>query len=84
MARSLGWKVEERTVTVDDCVEWAQRPGAEVGLMGTAAVIAQVGTLVIGDRRIDLATRDAADSKLVELRRTLGEIQTGARPFTFA
>jgi branched-chain amino acid aminotransferase len=84
VARSLGWKVEERTVTVDDCVEWAQRPGAEVGLMGTAAVIAQVGTLVIGDRRIDLATRDAADSKLVELRRTLGEIQTGARPFTFA
>lgn len=84
VARSLGWKVEERTLTVDDCIEWAQRPGAEVGLMGTAAVIAQVGTLVIGDRRIDLATRDAADSKLVELRRTLGEIQTGARSFTFA
>ena len=84
VARSLGWKVEERTVTVDDCIEWAQRPGAEVGLMGTAAVIAQVGTLVVGDRRIDLATRDAADSKLVELRRTLGEIQTGARSFTFA
>ncbi len=82
VARAMGWKVEERTITVDDCIEWAQRPGAEVGLTGTAAVIAQVGTLVVGDRRIELATQP--DSKLVELRRTLGEIQTGARPFTFA
>ena len=82
VARSMGWQVEERTVTVDECIEWAQRPGAEVGLMGTAAVIAQVGTLVVGDRRFELATQ--ADSKLVELRRALGEIQTGVRPFTFA
>jgi branched-chain amino acid aminotransferase len=82
VARSMGWTVEERTVTVDECVEWAARPGAEVGLMGTAAVIAQVGTLVVGDRRIDLV--EQPDSKLVELRRALGEIQTGVRPFTFA
>ncbi|MCB1001643.1 MAG: branched-chain-amino-acid transaminase [Acidimicrobiales bacterium] len=82
VARSLGWTVEERTVTVDEVAAWAARPGAEIGLMGTAAVIAQVGTLVVGDRRIELAAQEP--SKLVELRRTLGEIQTGARPFTFA
>lgn len=82
VARSLGWKVDERTVTVDEVAEWASRPTGEIGLMGTAAVIAQVGTLVVGDRRIEMTPQ--ADSKLVELRRTLGEIQTGARPFTFA
>lgn len=82
VARSLGWKVEERTLTVDDVVEWASRPTAEIGLMGTAAVIAQVGTLVVGDRRIELSPQEP--SKLVELRRTLGEIQTGARAFDFA
>ncbi len=82
VARSLGWTVEERTVTVDECIEWSARPGAEIGLMGTAAVIAQVGTLVVDDRRLTLSAPD--DGRLVELRRTLGEIQTGARPFTFA
>jgi branched-chain amino acid aminotransferase len=81
VARSLGWTVEERTVTVDDCIEWTSRPTGEIGLMGTAAVIAQVGTLVVGDQRLDLAPQP--DSRLVELRRALGEIQTGARPFSF-
>ena len=47
LAQSLGWRVTERELTVADCVEWAARPGAEVALTGTAAVVAAVGTLVV-------------------------------------
>lgn len=46
IAGDLGYRVEERPVTVDEVLAWAARPGAEAALSGTAAVLAGVGTLV--------------------------------------
>ena len=34
LARSLGWTVTEREVTVADCVDWVARPGAELAAHG--------------------------------------------------
>jgi branched-chain amino acid aminotransferase len=81
MARHLGWTVEERPVSLDECVEWVQRPGGELALAGTAAVIGSVGTLVVGDRRIEVAVSSGGSA--AELRRRLIDVQTGVTPFRF-
>jgi branched-chain amino acid aminotransferase len=86
VARSLGWTVEERTVTVDECIEWTARPGTEIGLMGTAAVMATVGTLVVDGVAHEVGRTAGVDgrmSRVDELRRRLGDIQTGVTPFDF-
>lgn len=48
IARDLGLDVEERPITVEEVLAW---PG-EAALAGTAAVLAGVGTLIHGDRRV--------------------------------
>jgi branched-chain amino acid aminotransferase len=80
LARSLGWRVTEREVTVDDCVEWTARPGAEVALTGTAAVVAAVGTLVVDGVAHPVGTTGTSP-RTEQLRRTLLDIQAGRTPF---
>ena len=79
VATSLGWRVEERDVTVADCVEWIARPGAELALTGTAAVVAPVGTLVVDGVAHPVGT-PGVDPRTDELRHALVAIQTGRAP----
>ncbi len=75
----LGYQVEERTVTVDDLVDWATRPDAEAALSGTAAALSPVGQLVLDGERIDIGTGQVGPNA-VRLRDALREVQTGIRP----
>ena len=47
LAGDLGYKVEERPLTTSELAEWAGH--GEVFLSGTAAVVAPVGTVIVGD-----------------------------------
>jgi branched-chain amino acid aminotransferase len=80
LASSLGWRVTEREVTVDDCRAWIARPGAELALTGTAAVVAAVGTLVIDDVAHPVG-RTATSPRTEQLRAALTDIQTGRARF---
>lgn len=82
VARSMGWRVDERGVTVDDVVEWIARPNAELALTGTAAVVGAVGTLIVAGEPLSVGTPGHAP-RTAELRQTLIEIQTGRRQFSF-
>jgi len=82
VAASLGWRVTERTVTVDDVVAWIARPGAELALTGTAAVVASVGTLVVDGTARPVGT-PGASPRTDELRAALIAIQTGRTPFAW-
>lgn len=79
LAADLGYEVEERTLTVDELVEWAARPDAEAALSGTAAALSPVGELVVDGRRIAVGTGEVGPNA-VRLRDALREVQTGARP----
>jgi branched-chain amino acid aminotransferase len=83
VARSMGWTVEEREISVEDVVEWIARPGAELALTGTAAVVGAVGTLIVAGEPLSVGTTGGAP-RTAELRRTLIEIQTGERQFDFS
>ena len=80
LARSLGWRVTEREMTVADCVEWAARPGAEIALTGTAAVVAAVGTLVV-DGATHQVGATGTSPRTDQLRRALLDIQAGRTSF---
>jgi branched-chain amino acid aminotransferase len=82
LARSLGWTVREEEVTVADCVAWIARPGAEVALTGTAAIVAPVGTLVV-DGVAHPVGSTGTDPRSAELRDALLAIQTGRAPAPF-
>lgn len=80
LARARGWNVEERDVTLDETLEWIARPGAELALTGTAAVVAPVGTLVVDGEAHTVG--DAGASPLAgELRQALVDVQTGKVSF---
>jgi len=79
LAPTLGIRVTERTITVDQLTEWISRPDAEVALVGTAAVLAPVGTVVVDGIRHTVGTASARH--VVErLRDTLIAVQTGRTP----
>ena len=82
LARSLGWRLTEHEVTVDDCRAWIARPGAELALTGTAAVVAAVGTLVI-DGVAHPVGRTGASPRTEQLRASLTDIQTGRVSFVW-
>jgi branched-chain amino acid aminotransferase len=82
LARHLGWTVEEREVTLDECVDWVQRPGGELALTGTAAVMGSVGTLVVDGQPVPVSV--TSNGSAAELRRRLVDVQTGVTPFGFA
>ena len=76
LARSLGWSVDEREVTVDDCVEWIGRPSAEFALTGTAAIVAPVGSLVVDGVGHPVGATGTSP-RTEQLRGALLAIQTG-------
>jgi branched-chain amino acid aminotransferase len=79
LAVELGYQVEERTVTVDEVLDWAGRPDAEAALSGTAAVLAPVGELVLDGRRITVGSGEAGRHTAL-LRAALTDVQTARRP----
>ena len=79
VAADLGYRVEERTVTVDELLAWAARPDAEAALSGTAAALSPVGQLVVDGERIAVGTGEVGPHA-VRLRDALREVQTAARP----
>jgi branched-chain amino acid aminotransferase len=78
IATDLGYRVEERTVTIDDVLEWAVQPDAEAALSGTAAVLASVGELIHAGDRIKVGTGEIGPHTL-RIRQALTDVQTGQR-----
>ena len=80
LARHRGWTVEEREVSLDECVAWIARPHAELALSGTAAVVAPVGTLVVDGTSLPVGARGEWP-RTAELRAALIDIQIGKASF---
>ncbi|MCU1484898.1 MAG: Branched-chain amino acid aminotransferase [Actinomycetia bacterium] len=79
LAADLGYRVEERAVTVDEVLAWAGRPDAEAALSGTAAVMAGVGHLVHEGRRLTVGTGEVGPHTSA-LRQALTEVHAAQRP----
>lgn len=79
MAHDLGYEVEERMVTVDELRDWAGR--GEAFLSGTAAVIAPVGQVKIGDETMVFGDGQPGPNTL-KLRQALTDILIGKAPDT--
>jgi branched-chain amino acid aminotransferase len=78
MARSLGFKVEERVFDVKEMIEWVR--DGEAALSGTAAVLAGVGTLVLNDGTEVKVGNGDVGPVTQKLRAALVAIQNGAAP----
>ena len=76
LALDLGFKVEERSLTLDDLLEWTHH--GEIALSGTAAVLAPVGTLVVDGDDVTVGTGAVGDTTLT-LRQALIDVQIGRR-----
>lgn len=76
IARDLGMKVTERTITVDEMLERIKKPGCEAALSGTAAVLAPVGTMVYQDKEYKVGNGGIGETT-VKLRTALNDIQWG-------
>jgi branched-chain amino acid aminotransferase len=77
LARDLGYRVNERSFTVEELLDWVSR--YEAALSGTAACLTPVGTLVYESKEI--AVRDRQGGPNVErLRNALQSIQYGKAP----
>lgn len=74
LARDLGYEVEERAISVDEVLAWAEQ--GEAALAGTAAVLAPVGALVHGDRRVVFGDGGMGPNT-ARLREALLDIQRG-------
>lgn len=79
MARDRGMNVEERDdLTIDQVLEFADRPQAEAALAGTAAVLASVGTLIHRGEERPVGSGEVGPVTL-DLRSALTELQSGRR-----
>jgi branched-chain amino acid aminotransferase len=74
IAADLGYEVEERPVDIDELRDWAGR--GEAFLSGTAAVLAPVGTIRIGDEVLQVGDGQPGPNTL-RLREALTDIQLG-------
>lgn len=72
IARRLGYRVEERSIDVEEVLSW---PG-EAALSGTAAVLSGVGRLIHGDREV-MINGGAAGPNTERLRAALLAVQRG-------
>lgn len=72
LARDLGYRVEERDLSVDELVDWAGH--GEAALAGTAAVMSGVGTLVHKGQRVTMGSGEVGPNTL-RLRDALLAIQ---------
>ncbi len=79
LAADLGYRVEERDVTVDEVVEWAGRPDAEAALAGTAAVLSPVGRFVHRGESIAVGGGGIGEHTM-RLRAALTDLHVGAVP----
>jgi branched-chain amino acid aminotransferase len=77
LARDLGYRVEERIVTVTEMLQWVK--SGEAALSGTAAVMAGVGALVHGGQSHVVGNGDIGANTL-RLRSALVDIQQGKAP----
>ena len=78
IAADLGYRVEERPVTVEEVLAWVARPDAEAALTGTAAVMSGVGELVHRGRRIAVGTGKVG-TQTKALRQALTKVHTAER-----
>jgi branched-chain amino acid aminotransferase len=72
LAARLGYRVEERPLSVDDVIAWE----GEAALSGTAAVLSAVGTLIHRGEDIVLNSGEVGPNTL-RLRQALTDVQTG-------
>ncbi|QBI21983.1 branched-chain-amino-acid transaminase [Egibacter rhizosphaerae] len=77
LARDLGDQVEERPLLVDELLD--RSATAEAALVGTAAVLAGVGTLVYGDQRVRVGD-GGVGPRTQRLREALVAVQRGVAP----
>ncbi len=75
----LGYEIEERELGIEEILEWAERPGAEAALSGTAAVLVPVGTLVHQGVDITVGTGMPGPNTL-RLREELTNLHLGKTP----
>ncbi|MFL0796271.1 MAG: branched-chain amino acid aminotransferase [Cellvibrionaceae bacterium] len=76
LARDMGMNVEERSLSVDELLERAQKPGSEAALSGTAAVLTPVGTLLHNGKEFTVGNGKAGETT-AKLRKALNDIQWG-------
>ncbi|MHB1533973.1 MAG: branched-chain-amino-acid transaminase [Acidimicrobiales bacterium] len=77
LARELGYRVEERDITVDELFTWIAK--GEAALMGTAAVMAGVGSFLHDGTRVQV--RDGTVGPNTQhLRQALIAVQRGQAP----
>ncbi|MGI9616639.1 MAG: branched-chain-amino-acid transaminase [Acidimicrobiales bacterium] len=77
LAADLGYTVEERSVPIEELRAWVGE--GEAFLSGTAAVLAPVGTISIGDEALQV--RDGQPgANTIRLRDALTDIQLGNAP----
>ncbi|MDH3517508.1 MAG: branched-chain-amino-acid transaminase [Acidimicrobiia bacterium] len=74
LARDLGYGVEERLLTVDEVLSWADH--GEAALSGTAAVLAPVGTLIHDGIEYTVGGGVAGKNTL-RLRKALTDLHAG-------
>lgn len=76
LGADLGYRVEERTLTVDEVLSLAAHPGCEAALSGTAAILAGVGTLIHNGTKINIGS-GAVGPHTTRLRQALTDIHAG-------
>lgn len=74
MAARLGFEVEERPITIAELTDWAGH--GEMFLSGTAAVLAPVGTIVVGDAPVTVGDGQPGPNTL-RLREALTDLLNG-------
>jgi branched-chain amino acid aminotransferase len=77
LARDLGYKVEERDLSVDEVLAWCKH--GEAALSGTAAVLSPVGTLVYQGQSIPVGDGGIGPHTM-RLRKALSDLQLGRAP----
>ncbi|MFY0678203.1 MAG: branched-chain amino acid aminotransferase [Neptuniibacter sp.] len=76
IAESLGLKVSERTLPVEEMLERIAKSGCEAALSGTAAVLAPVGTMIYKGKEHQVGNGGIGETTL-RLRKALNDIQWG-------
>ena len=80
LARHLGYEVEERSIEVEELLDWSER--GEAFLSGTAAGVAPVGTILHAGESLVVGDGQPGRNTL-RLRQALVDIQVGSAPDPF-
>ena len=80
MGAAMGYEIEQRPMTIAEVTDWAGH--GEMFLSGTAAVVAPVGTLVVGDASIVVGDGQPGSNTL-RLREALTDVVAGKADDTF-